>query len=343
VIRSLLGPAFLSAVAIHVATLMMLSLTWGWLRVLCHSASQDWTELVMVAPIPQPVAPEEPEDLTPPPVMTEEPTSVPAVPPLPNEPVTPLKPEPTTPPKMIAQPVPKQVEPRPKPIPPPKPTRVKKPPAEIANAAMPGPRDAPTTGDAEDFTPGPHLPMPDASRDSAAGNVRGPSPTQQVENRPLAPVEGGEAGAGNLFGRGDAGIIPGADVGGGSGARGRGGLGLGDSGGGARVGGMQPGPGGEGAGEGSGSTSLPTGGYQVKPRYPDSARRRGVEGTVMVKAYVTEQGRVEQIQIEQSAGHADLDEAAVEAVGRWRFESARRGRQPIAMWVSIPVRFMLNR
>ena len=79
-IRSSLGPAFISSVAIHVAALMMLPLTWGWLRVLSHSASQDGTELVMVAPIPQPVAPEEPEDLTPPPVMTEEPTTVPAVP-----------------------------------------------------------------------------------------------------------------------------------------------------------------------------------------------------------------------------------------------------------------------
>jgi protein TonB len=78
------------------------------------------------------------------------------------------------------------------------------------------------------------------------------------------------------------------------------------------------------------------------PRYPNSARRKGVEGTVLIKAYVTDQGRVEQLQIEQSAGHADLDEAAVEAVGRWRFEPACRGRQPIAMWVSIPVRFMLN-
>src|SRR5262245_48017158 len=247
------------------------------------------------------------------------------------------------PPKIIAQPVPKQEVPRPKSLPPPKPTRVKKLPAEIANEAMSGPRDTPTKRDAGDLTPGPHLPIPDANRNTAAGNVLGPSPSQQVEDRPLAPVEGGDAGVGNLFERGDAGVIPGAGVGSGSGARGRGGLGLGDSGGGARVGGVRPGPGGEGAGEGSGSTSLPTGGYQVKPRYPDSARRRGVEGTVIIKAYVTDQGRVEQVQIEQSAGHADLDEAAVDAVGRWRFEPARRGRQAIAMWVSIPVRFMLNR
>ena len=342
-IRWSLGPAFISSVAIHVGALMVLSLTWGWLRVLSPASSMDGTELVMVAPIPQPVIPEEPEEPTPPPVITEEPTTVPAVPPLPSEPVTPLKPEPITPPKIIAQPVPIPAEPRPKPLPPPKPTRVKKPPPENANAATPGPRDAPTRDDAGDSKPGPRLPMPDASQEAAAGNVLGPSPAQKVEDRPLAPVEGGEAGAGNLFERGDVGVIPGAGVGGGSGARGRGGLGLGDSGGGARVGGVRPGPGGEGSGEGSGSSSLPTGGYQVKPRYPDSARRRGVEGTVLIKAYVTEQGRVEQVQVEQSAGHADLDAAAVEAVGRWRFQPARRGRQAIAMWVSIPVRFMLNR
>jgi periplasmic protein TonB len=81
----------------------------------------------------------------------------------------------------------------------------------------------------------------------------------------------------------------------------------------------------------------------VKPRYPDSARRRSIQGTVIVKAYVTEQGRVEGVQVEQSAGHADLDQAAVEAVGRWRFAPARRGRQPVAMWVSIPIQFVLNR
>jgi protein TonB len=81
----------------------------------------------------------------------------------------------------------------------------------------------------------------------------------------------------------------------------------------------------------------------VKPRYPDSARRRGIEGTVIVKAYVTEQGRVKEVQVEQSTGHADLDQAAVEAVGRWRFDPARRGRQPVALWVSIPVKFVLSR
>ena len=318
---------------------MVLSLAWGWLRVLSPSTSLDSTELVMVAPVPQPVLPEEPEEIAPPPpAMEEEAPTAPASPPLPSEPVTPPKLEPVTPPKIVEKAEPKRTEPRPKPAPPPKPTRVKKPPPQIANEAAPGPQDAPPEDDPK---PGPRLPMPDASPETATGNVLGPSPAQKAEDRPLAPVEGGEAGAGNLFERGDAGVIPGAGVGGGSGARGRGGLGLGDSGGGARVGGVRPG--GEGSGEGGGSTSLPTGGYQVKPRYPDSARRQGIEGTVIVKAYVTEQGGVEQVQVERSAGHVDLDRAAVEAVGRWRFQPARRGQQPIAMWVSIPVKFMLNR
>jgi protein TonB len=317
--RWALGSAFISSVAIHVGALMLLSLTWGWLRILSPATGQGSTELVMVIPFSPPVVEEEPEERTPPSVITEAPTTVPTLPPLPSEPITP--------PKIIAQPLPRPVEPPPKPLPAPKPTPVKKPPPKIVQEALPRPR----------------LPAPDTSPEAVTGNVPGPAPAPKVEDRPLAAVEGGEAGAGNLFEREDVGVIPGAGAGGGSGAHGRGGLGLGDSGSGAGVGGVRPGPGGEGSGEGSEANSLPIGGYQVKPRYPDSARRRGVEGTVIIKAYVTEQGRVEQVQVEQSSGHADLDAAAVEAVGRWRFEPARRGRQAVAMEVSIPVRFVLNR
>jgi translation initiation factor IF-2 len=256
----------------------MLSLTWGWLRTLSPSSALDATELVMVAPMPQPVISEEPEAIIHPAAVTEEATTVPALPPLPSEPVTPPKVEPISPPKIIEQP-------RPKPVPPPKPTRLKKPPPEPSRESMFAPRNAPPGGASD---PGPRAPMPDASQETAAGNVLGPAPAQEVEDRSSGPVEGGEAGAGNLFDRGDVGVIPGTGVGGGSGAGGRGGLGLGDTGGGARVGGIRPGPGGEGSGEGRGPSTLPTGGYQVKPRYPDSARRKGIEGTVVIKAFITD-------------------------------------------------------
>jgi len=57
---------------------------------------------------------------------------------------------------------------------------------------------------------------------------------------------------------------------------------------------------------------------------------------------ITAQGRVEDLQVERSAGHPDLDHSAMEAVRRWRFEPARRSGEPVAMWVLIPVEFKLQ-
>ena len=95
---------------------------------------------------------------------------------------------------------------------------------------------------------------------------------------------------------------------------------------------------------GSGITSdaRPTGGYQVRPSYPASAKRLGVQGTTLLRVQVLENGRVGGLEVEQSAGHPDLDQAAIDAVRRWRFEPARRGDQAVAMWVRLPVEFRLK-
>ena len=106
--------------------------------------------------------------------------------------------------------------------------------------------------------------------------------------------------------------------------------------------GLQPGAGGQGPGGGVGPLARPLGGYQVKPRYPESARRQGIEGTTLLKIYVTDTGRVQDVLVERSAGHEELDVAAMEAVKKWRFDPARRGNQPVAVWVMLPVRFELR-
>jgi protein TonB len=71
-------------------------------------------------------------------------------------------------------------------------------------------------------------------------------------------------------------------------------------------------------------------------------RRRVIEGTVLLKVRVTDQGRVEAVQIERSAGQPEFDQSATEAVQRWRFAPARRGGEPVAVWVLIPVEFRLD-
>jgi protein TonB len=86
----------------------------------------------------------------------------------------------------------------------------------------------------------------------------------------------------------------------------------------------------------------PQGGYQSKPAYPESARRRGIEGVTLLAFEVLANGGVGGIRIAQTAGHPDLDHAAVEAVKTWRFEPARRGTQAVAVWVTLPVRFELR-
>ena len=89
-------------------------------------------------------------------------------------------------------------------------------------------------------------------------------------------------------------------------------------------------------------SARPQGGYQVRPSYPSSALRQGIQGTTMLKVHVLIDGRVGDIVVQQSAGHPDLDQAAIEAVRRWRFEPARRGSDPVAMWVLLPVQFQIR-
>jgi len=88
--------------------------------------------------------------------------------------------------------------------------------------------------------------------------------------------------------------------------------------------------------------AVPRGGYQVRPTYPASARRLGVEGTTLLGVLVADDGRVTEIVVKQSAGHPDLDRAAADAVRRWRFEPARQGNEAVPMWVLLPVEFRLR-
>jgi periplasmic protein TonB len=88
--------------------------------------------------------------------------------------------------------------------------------------------------------------------------------------------------------------------------------------------------------------AIPRGGYQVRPAYPTSARRLGIEGTTLLGVLVANDGRVTEIVVKQSAGHPDLDRAAADAVRQWRFEPARQGSDAVSMWVLLPVEFRLR-
>lgn len=75
------------------------------------------------------------------------------------------------------------------------------------------------------------------------------------------------------------------------------------------------------------------------PRYPNSLRDQGVEGTAIVRGLVGTDGRVAQLEIVQSSGNTDLDEAAIEAASRMRFLPPDGGA---SRPVRLPIQFTLN-
>ncbi len=80
----------------------------------------------------------------------------------------------------------------------------------------------------------------------------------------------------------------------------------------------------------------------AKPDYPERARREGKEGRVLLRVLVDIDGRSEIVQIDTSSGSELLDQAARDAVKRWRFAPARDGDKAVASWIKIPIEFRLS-
>jgi protein TonB len=79
-----------------------------------------------------------------------------------------------------------------------------------------------------------------------------------------------------------------------------------------------------------------------KPVYPLAARRRGIEGRVLVRAEVQADGSCSRAELKKTSGSELLDQAALEAVRKWHFVPAKKGSQAITAWVEVPITFKLE-
>lgn len=79
-----------------------------------------------------------------------------------------------------------------------------------------------------------------------------------------------------------------------------------------------------------------------EPKYPEAARRRGIEGVVLLDVLVLADGTAGSVLLARTSGSALLDDAAIEAVRPWRFRPAMRAGVPVDSTVSIPIRFRLD-
>jgi TonB family protein len=88
--------------------------------------------------------------------------------------------------------------------------------------------------------------------------------------------------------------------------------------------------------------SAPTCVYCPNPQYSAEAHKKKQEGTVVLAAVVTSEGRATQIKVISSLGFG-LDEEAIEAVKTWKFNpAADADGRPVPVYTPIEVTFRLN-
>jgi protein TonB len=129
----------------------------------------------------------------------------------------------------------------------------------------------------------------------------------------------------------------GSGFGGGIGSGSGGGVGSG------RGPGVGPGSGG-GFGGGvykiGGGVSQPKLVSQVEPEYSEEARKAKWQGTVVLSLVVDDKGHPQQIKVSKSLG-LGLDQKAIEAVEKWRFEPGKKDGKAVAVYATIEVNFRL--
>lgn len=80
----------------------------------------------------------------------------------------------------------------------------------------------------------------------------------------------------------------------------------------------------------------------IRPKYPEESRRRGEEGDVLVEFEIDESGRVTAARVAGTSGHPALDEAALRAARKARFNPAKSGRAAVPSTARLKLEFRLK-
>lgn len=90
----------------------------------------------------------------------------------------------------------------------------------------------------------------------------------------------------------------------------------------------------------------PVGGYESirkNLKYPEIARKAGIQGLVVVGVLIDEKGNSLKTQVLKESGmKVGFEEAAQAAVMSTKWQPARQRDKAVKVWVSIPVRFTLS-
>jgi len=112
---------------------------------------------------------------------------------------------------------------------------------------------------------------------------------------------------------------------------------------------LPDGRGGDGVGKGNGTIPFgprlsdrdPLAIVRVEPQYPPQAARRGLEGWVHVRFTITTAGTVEGAEVVKSS-HGMFERAALEAVGKWKYQPQTKDGKPVEAQSETVLRFEMD-
>lgn len=81
----------------------------------------------------------------------------------------------------------------------------------------------------------------------------------------------------------------------------------------------------------------------VRPAYPDTAKARGVEGPVLLRAVITREGDIASLDLLNSTADAELAAAAIEAVKQWKYETTLLNGNPVEVITQITINYTLSK
>jgi periplasmic protein TonB len=75
--------------------------------------------------------------------------------------------------------------------------------------------------------------------------------------------------------------------------------------------------------------------------YPEELWDAGVEGETVLRIFVSAQGSVDTVRVQRGSEYPAFDSSAARGARELRFDPARKGEDPVGVWVLLPVQFNL--
>src|SRR5277367_4901631 len=80
--------------------------------------------------------------------------------------------------------------------------------------------------------------------------------------------------------------------------------------------------------------------FRVQPQYPPLARQARIQGTVVLRAMISREGKIENLQV--ITGHPLLVKSAMDAVLQWRYRPYYLNNEPVEVETQVTVNFTLS-